>query len=501
MASLSTSKTNGHKRLLVVLDEKRIIVHLGKISLKTAQSIRAHAEHLAEAKQNGTAIPPATAAWLDGLDLGLRRKLERIGLAEPKERKAAVPLAAFIDEYLSRRVDIKDNTKEKLEIVRDRLIEHFGTDRDMASITAGDAEDFRLYLVKVGNGENTIRRTIGRARQLFKAAIKRELIPARNPFEGLPSAVRGNPARFHFVTREETQKLIDAATDTEWKLLIALARFGGLRTPSEPLALTWDRVNWEHSRILIHCPKLERLQGKGDRWIPLFPELLPYLQQAFDEAKPGSIYVIMRYRDSRVNLRTQLGRIAVKAGIDLWEKPWQNMRASRQTELAETYPGHVVSKWMGNSEPVANEHYLNVTDEHFKRAIEGDGLTTRETTRETTQNVPADKNGIKTTVRGDSLQVFEDSGIVSNLPDSSIMDQIYPAPRVGDEHSAKLNQKQGISEPTTRRTTRGIPESGQKSDPSGLDTDKLAEILKAIPSENRAAFLRALANQIDKRTR
>jgi hypothetical protein len=44
------------------------------------------------------------------------------------------------------------------------------------------------------------------------------------------------------------------------------------------------------------------------------------------------------------------------------------MRSTRETELAEEFPMHVVCKWMGNSQPVAAKHYLQVTDEHFQRA-------------------------------------------------------------------------------------------------------------------------------------
>ncbi len=48
------------------------------------------------------------------------------------------------------------------------------------------------------------------------------------------------------------------------------------------------------------------------------------------------------------------------------------MRATPETELNETYPGHVVAKWMGNSQAVAAEHYLMLTDEHFERAAGGE---------------------------------------------------------------------------------------------------------------------------------
>jgi hypothetical protein len=46
------------------------------------------------------------------------------------------------------------------------------------------------------------------------------------------------------------------------------------------------------------------------------------------------------------------------------------MRSSRETELAESFPMHVVCAWIGNSEPIAARHYLQVTDDHFALAIE-----------------------------------------------------------------------------------------------------------------------------------
>ncbi len=45
------------------------------------------------------------------------------------------------------------------------------------------------------------------------------------------------------------------------------------------------------------------------------------------------------------------------------------MRSTRETELADKFPMHVVNKWMGNIESVAIEHYLQVTVDHFRRAV------------------------------------------------------------------------------------------------------------------------------------
>ena len=84
---------------------------------------------------------------------------------------------------------------------------------------------------------------------------------------------------------------------------------------------------------------------------------------------PGAAHVITRYRSANANLRTQLERIIRRAGLEPWPKPFQNLRSTRETELAETFPMHVVCRWIGNSEPVALKHYLQVTDELFRRAV------------------------------------------------------------------------------------------------------------------------------------
>ncbi len=149
--------------------------------------------------------------------------------------------------------------------------------------------------------------------------------------------------------------------------------------------MKWSDVDWAESRILIHSCKTERHEGKGTRWIPLFPELLPPLQEAFEHAEPGSKYVITRYRSTRCNLRTRLLRIIRRAGLTPWPKPFQNCRSTRQTELVESFPLHVVSAWLGNSELVAQKHYLQVTDEHFQRAAQNPAQSAAATTRDDSQ--------------------------------------------------------------------------------------------------------------------
>lgn len=66
------------------------------------------------------------------------------------------------------------------------------------------------------------------------------------------------------------------------------------------------------------------------------------------------------------NLRTQFER----AGLSAWPRLFHNLRSSRQTELSESFPAHVVCAWLGNSEVIARDHYLQVTEEHFAKAAQ-----------------------------------------------------------------------------------------------------------------------------------
>ncbi|WP_254511459.1 tyrosine-type recombinase/integrase [Anatilimnocola floriformis] len=202
-------------------------------------------------------------------------------------------------------------------------------------------------------------------------AVKRKQIDA-NPFIELATAVRGNRARQHFVTRQEFQAIIDAAPDVDWQAIIALSRYGGLRVPSELLTLRWADVNLPAGEMTVRATKTEHYEGSGIRVCPIFAELKPYLEAAWDAAEPGTEFVINRYRQTNANLRTQLLRIMLRAGVKPWPKLFHNMRATRQTELFKIHPIQDVCSWLGNSRAVALEHYAQVTNEAFQAALQGE---------------------------------------------------------------------------------------------------------------------------------
>jgi hypothetical protein len=200
MASIAKDP-GGRKRILFVApDGRRKAIRLGKVPQKATEKVKHKVESLLAAKITGDAVDAETARWVAELPDDLAGKLAAVALI-PERDKAT--LGAFLETYILSRHDAKRGTIDHLRRVRRDLIDHSGTGKLLRDISPGEADGFRLFLIGRGLAENTVRRRCGRAKQLFTAGVRRQLIPA-NPFSDLKSAVQANTSRFYFFTREET---------------------------------------------------------------------------------------------------------------------------------------------------------------------------------------------------------------------------------------------------------------------------------------------------------
>jgi integrase len=209
------------------------------------------------------------------------------------EAKEAQTLGPFCESYIGSRANLKPNTKRNYEAARKLLVAHFGDEHPLAEISAGDADDWRETLLKRFS-VSTVSREVKRARQFFRAAVRKRLID-ENPFADLASPAQVNSSREHFISAEDAAKVIEACPDGQWRLIVALSRYGGLRCPSEHLSLEWGDVDWERGRMTVRSPKTEHHVGGESRIVPIFPELRPFLENAWDEAEPGTEFVVTRF--------------------------------------------------------------------------------------------------------------------------------------------------------------------------------------------------------------
>jgi integrase len=360
MATLSNSK--GLKMIQFRLDatRPRQTIRLGRVSDKVARGVLHHIEHLVERARFDARVPPSTMEWLLKVDDAMFARLVSVGLAAPRANTNLGPLC---EQYLERRIDLSPSARANIKQACDSMIAFFGYDRPVSQITRAHAADWRR---QVGKAPATVAMYVKKARQVFQDAVDRKLV-AENPFAGLKVGSMSNPARMRFVSADDVRRIMEHCPSIEWRLLFAFARWGGLRIPSEITGMTWSDINLATRRIVVRSPKTKHHEGGEQRVIPIFPELEAPLLDAFELVEGDGPYVFPSLR-GRENPRRRALQIMKKAGITPWPKVFQNMRSTRQTELEETFPSHVVCRWMGNTQAVSRKHYLQVTDEHFARA-------------------------------------------------------------------------------------------------------------------------------------
>jgi len=349
-------------------DARRSKISVGRLAKKQAESLAAKISNLIQYRQTGDKPTKDLQDWLDGLPDGLRKRFEHLGLITPTpSRKWTVK--DYVERYIKSRPDVKPDTIRKYRDTQSRLNLFFKNDL-MSDVTVAQAKRFRVYLSTTCKlADNSVRRLIGIARQFWNSAIEDEIV-VKNPFRGQPAQVRPNAERAFFVSRELAQKVLDACPDNHWRLVFALARFGGLRIPSEAVLLRWQDVNFVDETIVIHSPKTEHHEGGGIRTIPLYPELKNLLWQEYEAAEAGTVYVLSRYNGKWSNVGVHMARIIEAAGLKVWPKLFVNCRSSRATELIRETGGNLqaVCQWMGHSVRIAVEHYQQVTSADLKTA-------------------------------------------------------------------------------------------------------------------------------------
>lgn len=380
MASLSKDRGKRgvtYRVLFKRRDGERDKIHLGPVTAKQANDILGYIGKLERCLLDGSAPATRVSAWVDDLSADFRQKLAAKGLVAPKVQPVADPikvmtLGELVAMYKARPKWLKlmpasvRNQESSLRY----LVEHFGESKPLPAITEAAAEDFRdkLELPKVKGGKGLAASTANQAAtmawSLWRFACKSRIVSV-NVFDDVE---RGRTRRGDnvFVATADCLKVLDELPDSEWRLLFALSRWAGLRIPSEPRLLKWGHIDRANNRITIPSPKTARYEGRDKRVIPIFGELVKYIDERWAEAEDGEEYVLpMMRRLADSSFANKVCGAIERAGVEKWPRLFHSMRSTRQTELQQHYPAYVVCRWLGNTERIAGDHYLMVTADHF----------------------------------------------------------------------------------------------------------------------------------------
>ncbi|WP_428389915.1 tyrosine-type recombinase/integrase [Mucisphaera sp.] len=392
MASLSQiGKPDARGRRAWRLDvtyakNKRRGVRLGRMRKEAAETIRRHVCNLEDDKKAGRRHTAETEAWLNTIDADLLAWLSESGLvAEAGKRRLAVgDLTDKAREYQKRN---EPSSQANHRQAMANLDTYFGRDRLIQIITPEDAEAFRSWLAtnarrQSGNiptmeqtkasrdkqagslgglSKATVNRRMTHAKACFRLAQQWGLID-RSPFEYVKGGAQENPERQVYISEAETEQLIGAAQDAYERGLIALARYGGLRTPSEPRAIRIMDVKLDQGFILVHDQKRKKDAKTHTRRVPIYPQLRPYIEDLLEIAPEGAVMLLPE--QSFRNFQKRMAETIQRAGLTPWPRVWHNLRASRATEL--TQEGHAMAdaaRWMGHTIKTMASHYVMSCDE------------------------------------------------------------------------------------------------------------------------------------------
>ena len=134
------------------------------------------------------------------IDSALHSRIAAAGLIEGRK---SVVLGEYLSDYISKRskADAKPSTVGNWKTTERLLTEFYGESRDMRTITAGDAKDFRLHLMaqrKKDDSPNYRASTLGKhiehAKLFFGAAVNDEVVE-KNVFRKLESSTTTDQSR------------------------------------------------------------------------------------------------------------------------------------------------------------------------------------------------------------------------------------------------------------------------------------------------------------------
>jgi len=203
-----------------------------------------------------------------------------------------------------------------------------------------------------------------------------------NPFQEFKGNSEPNRLRDCYIEPELARQVLEACPDARMRLIFSFGRWGGLRIPSEIVFMTWADI--QPDRITIKIPKKTSCsqQERGEfatRLIPCFPEIRRAVEAYRQEVtkclgrNPAGIEKVfpnlVLTESCSTLLRKELTGILKRSSLPVWPKLFQNLRATRDSELQRMgYPCATVCKWLGHTQKVSEKNYFQVPDFDYPTA-------------------------------------------------------------------------------------------------------------------------------------
>jgi len=248
MASVTKLSTDGRNgwRVRFYLRKKRRELYLAGVSKKVADTVAHHCCEIAGALSANTKPTPESMAWANGTEGNLRENLVAWEMADPASPRLSTDagrlLGPFLDSYIAGRTDAKPNTIRNFKQTRRELCDYFGERCVLRSISKADATRWRNSMLEKLSVAS-VSMHVKKAKTMLAESVRDRLL-LESPFCELKGGCESNPERQRFIDDATTKQVLKACPDSDWKVIFGLARYAGLRCPSEVLSLKLTDIDW-----------------------------------------------------------------------------------------------------------------------------------------------------------------------------------------------------------------------------------------------------------------
>ena len=221
---------------------KKRYIRLGNVSKAMARRVKTYVEKLVSAHVRNVSPDEDAVRWLESLSDDFHARIAKTGLIAARRKVGTlgemIP-KVIKEKSVSSKKPVKPATLEIWGQSQKSLYRYFGQDKSVDKITSADAIEFCKWLAREGSlkkssplKQSTVAKRIQHVYSFFRIMKDSGDIPS-NPFKGLTEKAIVDDRRNRYIEEETILKVMEYAPDAEWRLMIALWRFAGLRAASE----------------------------------------------------------------------------------------------------------------------------------------------------------------------------------------------------------------------------------------------------------------------------
>ena len=180
---------------------------------------------------------------------------------------SGLTMGALLDDFMEQKRDLAESTLATYRSHLKTIRKYFGEKTLVTDIDVDRGLAFRLHLLDEGYAPVTVGWHIRTLRTIYRQALRRRLV-YDNPFQDVPTGPKTNDNNYRYIEQNAIETILKPCRKAETAFAVRLARYGGLRMPSEIRNMKFS--DFGRIGFFVHDNS-----KTGRREVPFFHQLRP----------------------------------------------------------------------------------------------------------------------------------------------------------------------------------------------------------------------------------